>query len=76
MGVERLFEGANFRIPFSTDEINLIYQFGEQIKADVIGCFYATLFCEAGYDTTIYARGKRLESLKKNGLNYIKKHKK
>lgn len=44
--------------------------------AGVIGCFYATLFCEAGYDTTIYARGKRLESLKKNGLIYIKKRKK
>lgn len=44
--------------------------------AGVIGCFYATLFCEAGYDTTIYARGKRLESLKKNGLNYVKKQKK
>ena len=43
--------------------------------AGVIGCFYATLFCEAGYDTTIYARGKRLESLKKNGLIYIKKQK-
>ena len=36
--------------------------------AGVIGCLYATLFCEAGYDTTIYARGKRLESLKKYGL--------
>lgn len=44
--------------------------------AGVIGCFYAMLFCEAGYDTTIYARGKRLESLKKNGLRYIKKRKK
>ena len=44
--------------------------------AGVIGCFYAALFCEAGYDTTIYARGKRLESLKKNGLIYMKKQKK
>lgn len=43
--------------------------------AGVIGCFYAALFCEAGYDTTIYARGERLESLKKNGLLYIKKRK-
>lgn len=43
--------------------------------AGVIGCFYAALFREAGYDTTIYARGKRLESLKKNGLIYIKKQK-
>ena len=41
----------------------------------VIGCLYASLFCEAGYDTTIYARGKRLESLKKYGLCYIKNRK-
>lgn len=40
--------------------------------AGVIGCFYATLFSEAGYDTTIYARGKRLESFRKKGLLYSK----
>ena len=40
--------------------------------AGVIGCLYATLFSEAGYDTTIYARGKRLETLKNNGLLYKK----
>lgn len=40
--------------------------------AGVIGCFYATLFSEAGYDTTIYARGKRLETLNKKGLLYLK----
>ena len=33
--------------------------------AGVIGCLYATLFSEAGFDTTIYARGRRLESFKK-----------
>lgn len=38
--------------------------------AGVIGCFYATLFSKAGYDTTIYARGKKLETFKKNGLLY------
>ena len=38
--------------------------------AGVIGCLYAALFSEAGYDVTIYARGKRLESLKKTGLLY------
>ena len=43
--------------------------------AGVIGCLYASLFCEAGYDTTIYACGKRLESLKKHGLCYIKNRK-
>ena len=41
--------------------------------AGVIGSVYAALFAEAGYDTSIYARGKRLEFLKKNGLLYKKK---
>lgn len=43
--------------------------------AGIIGCLYATLFSEAGYDTTIYARGKRLESLTQNGLLYRKNKK-
>ena len=30
--------------------------------AGVIGSLYAALFAEAGYDTNIYARGKRLGS--------------
>ena len=38
--------------------------------AGVIGCWYAVLFTKAGYDTTIYARGKRLELLRKEGLRY------
>ena len=38
--------------------------------AGVIGTLYARLFFEAGYDTTIYARGKRLDSLLQNGLRY------
>ena len=33
--------------------------------AGVIGCLYATLFSKAGYDITLYARGKRLQALKK-----------
>ena len=41
--------------------------------AGVIGSLYAALFAEVGYDTSIYARGKRLEFLKKNGLLYKKK---
>ena len=40
--------------------------------AGVIGSFYAALFAEAGYDTSIYARGKRLEVLRTNGLLYKK----
>lgn len=34
VGVERLCEGTNIQIPFNADEINLIYQFGEQSKAE------------------------------------------
>ena len=41
--------------------------------AGVIGSLYAALFAEAGYDTNIYARGKRLEALRNNGLQYKKK---
>ena len=40
--------------------------------AGVIGSLYAALFAEAGYDTSIYARGKRLEALRNNGLQYKK----
>ena len=40
--------------------------------AGVIGSLYAALLAKAGYDTSIYARGKRLEVLKKNGLLYKK----
>lgn len=43
--------------------------------AGVIGCLYATLFSKAGFDTTIYARGRRLESFKQNGLLYFKNKK-
>lgn len=38
--------------------------------AGVIGCLYAVLFSKAGYDVTLYARGKRLEAFRKNGLLY------
>ncbi len=43
VGVERLCEGANFQIPFNTDEINLIYQFGEQSKAETCASLSAIL---------------------------------
>ena len=43
--------------------------------AGVIGCLYATLFSKAGFDITIYARGRRLESFKQNGLLYFKNKK-
>lgn len=43
--------------------------------AGVIGCWYAVLFSKAGYDTTIYARGKRLNLFRKEGLRYEAKGK-
>ena len=43
--------------------------------AGVIGTLYARLLFEAGYDTTIYARGKRLDNLLQNGLRYRKGNK-
>ncbi|WP_338147035.1 ketopantoate reductase family protein [Vermiculatibacterium agrestimuris] len=36
--------------------------------AGVIGSFYAALLSGAGHDTTVYARGKRLDTLKESGL--------
>ena len=39
--------------------------------AGVIESLYAALFVEAGYDTNIYARGKRLEALRNNGLSKV-----
>lgn len=41
-------------------------------SAGVIGSLYAVLLKEAGYDTTIYARGHRLEVLQNQGLLYKK----
>jgi len=38
--------------------------------AGVIGSLYAALLAEAGYDVSVYARGLRLESLKRDGLQY------
>lgn len=40
--------------------------------AGVIGCLYGALFSESGYNVTIYARGNRLDSLNKKGLQYKK----
>ena len=39
--------------------------------AGVIGCLYGALLSEAGYDVSVYARGKRLECLQTNGLRYV-----
>ena len=41
--------------------------------AGVIGGLYAAAFSGAGYDTTVFARGKRLEVLEEYGLRYEKK---
>ncbi len=43
VGVERLCEGTNIQIPFNADEINLIYQFGEQGKAETRASLFAIL---------------------------------
>lgn len=43
--------------------------------AGVIGSLYAVLFKETGYDTTIYARGHRLDILQNQGLLYKKNNK-
>lgn len=42
--------------------------------AGVIGSLYASLFSEAGFDVSVYARGNRLKYLQENGLQYISKH--
>ncbi len=41
----------------------------------VIGSLYAVLLAEAGINVTVYARGKRLQSLLLKGLLYRKKDK-
>ena len=41
--------------------------------AGVIGSLYGALLAEAGYDVSVYARGRRLESLSQDGLQYKSK---
>ena len=36
----------------------------------MIGSLYGALLAEAGYDVSVYARGRRLESLTQDGLLY------
>ena len=43
VGVERLCKDVNMQIPFNADEINLIYQFGEQSKAETCANLSAIL---------------------------------
>ncbi len=43
--------------------------------AGVIGSLYGALLAEAGYDVSVYARGRRLESLTLDGLLYKSKGK-
>ena len=40
--------------------------------AGVIGSLYASLFAESGAETAAFARGRRLESLRRDGLRYEK----
>ena len=66
------------KVVCDTELVNQILEYLQGISAvsythlGVIGSLYAVLFAENGYDTSIYARGKRLEFLKKNGLLYKK----
>ena len=41
--------------------------------AGVIGSLYGALLAEAGYDVSVYARGRQLESLTRDGLLYKRK---
>ena len=43
--------------------------------AGVIGSLYTALLAEAGHDVSVYARGRRLESLTQGGLLYKRKGK-
>ena len=43
--------------------------------AGVIGSLYGALLSETGYDVSVYARGRRLESLMQDGLLYKRKGK-
>jgi len=43
VGVERLCEDTNIQITFNSDEINLIYQFGEKSKAETCASLSAIL---------------------------------
>ena len=52
VGVERLCEGTTMQIPFNADEINLIYQFGEQNKAETCAQLSAILPQIKDSDTT------------------------
>ena len=65
VGVERLCEGANFQIPFNADEINLIYQFGEQSKAETCASLSAILPQVKDSDTKQIVSGtlKKLNAL-------------
>ena len=65
MGVEHLCEGANFQIPFNADEINLIYQFGEQGKAETCASLSAILPQVKDSDTKQIVSGtlKKLNAL-------------
>ena len=43
--------------------------------AGVIGSLYGAMLAEAGYDVSVYARGRRLENLTQDGLLYKRKGK-
>ncbi len=65
VGIERLCRDVNMQIPFNADEINLIYQFGEQSKAETCANLSAILPQVKDNDTKqiINATLKKLNAL-------------
>ena len=65
VGVERLCEGTTMQIPFNADEINLIYQVGEQNKAETCAQLSAILPQIKDSDTkqTVSTTLKKLNAL-------------
>ena len=65
VSVERLHKDINMQIPFNADEINLIYQFGEQSKAETCANLSAILpqIKESDTKQTVNSTLKKLNAL-------------
>ena len=76
VGVERLCEGANFQIPFNADEINLIYQFGEQGKAETCASLSAILpqVKDSGTKQIVSGTLKKLNALSEKTCAELTEH--
>ena len=76
VGVERLCEGANIQIPFNADEINLIYQFGEQGKAETCASLSAILpqVKDSGTKQIVSGTLKKLNALSEKTCAELTEH--